>query len=299
MSPTATVAVGDLQGLANAAHLSFFDGPLPDPVLVGGAKKLNRTEYRDARRMMVSGPVLVLYGNDYEPVAAPAPTVVMCSTPGINFAYSAEDTDDFTAKEDDVGPRVLDKQRALAHMVKVWAHVLVIMDEVHRVQFPVLCAIGCGAFRGKFGSLVPRLWAQALHTVLSMRTFKHISAVFVSAPTFGDANNYAPFAHTLRAAHTGSAEGSTAAPVKVPVVVTEDMSMVTLAADIARLGYTAGILNPSDVEAMRKGYLGMYWDGGHIAVEEILAMQTSLLLQHVGVNPDLFSDPTRHLRVDL
>ena len=35
-----------------------------------------------------------------------------------------------------------------------------------------------------------------------------------------------------------------------------------------------GILNPSDKQALRDGRMGMLWYGGHIALEEILAVQT-------------------------
>ena len=69
--------------------------------------------------------------------------------------------------------------------------------------------------------------------------------------------------------------------------------MVDIADNIARQHRRAGLLNPSDWQALRHGFMGMYWDGGHIALEEILAMQTTLLLQHVGVSPQLYSDPAR------
>ena len=69
--------------------------------------------------------------------------------------------------------------------------------------------------------------------------------------------------------------------------------MMCLADHLSRHGQRAGILNPSDVEAVRKGYIGMYWDGGHIALEKLLAMQTTLLLHHKGVNPTLYTDSKR------
>jgi hypothetical protein len=295
VSSSAQLLKADLQLQAKGASLTYFGGPLPDPLLVPAGTSLTQNRYRDARRVMISGPVSLLYDNDYDAIAKP-PTIVVCSTPGINFAYSKEDVADFTEADEDGGPRMIDHEKAIAHMTKVWAHVLVVMDEFYRVQFPVLCAIGCGAFRGKFGNMVPRLWATALHRVLSTRRFHHIHAVFLSAPTFGDTSNYAPFVHTLRNLSEGSDKSI---PLKVPVVVTEDMSMVTIASQLADWGFAAGILNPSDVEAMRRGWIGMYWDGGHIAVEEILAMQTSMLVHHVGVNPDLYGDPARRLAVDV
>jgi hypothetical protein len=47
-----------------------------------------------------------------------------------------------------------------------------------------------------------------------------------------------------------------------------------------------GMLNPSDVYAVRKGHIGMFFDGGgHIAVEELLAVSTTALTMHRGLNP--------------
>ena len=67
--------------------------------------------------------------------------------------------------------------------------------------------------------------------------------------------------------------------------------MMSLALQIAReLRLRLGIMNPSDVVALRRGNIGMYWDGGHVALEEVMAVQTTILLHHRGVNPTLFTD---------
>lgn len=67
--------------------------------------------------------------------------------------------------------------------------------------------------------------------------------------------------------------------------------MVSLASYITnKLNLLAGILNPSDVLALRNGTMGVFWDEGEdIALEEVLAVQTTLLLQHVGINPSIFT----------
>jgi hypothetical protein len=48
-------------------------------------------------------------------------------------------------------------------------------------------------------------------------------------------------------------------------------------------------LNPSDKKAVLGGSLGLYWLGGHIALEELIAVQTTLLLQHKSFNPEAWS----------
>ena len=76
--------------------------------------------------------------------------------------------------------------------------------------------------------------------------------------------------------------------LKTRVILAGDHGMLGLAIALARKGFPTGILNPSDVEAVRNGGMGMYWNGGHIALEELLAVQTTVLLQHIDLNPGLW-----------
>jgi hypothetical protein len=288
LTPTATVSVDVLQRLSAGAIVSHT-ADLPDALVLPAGKNFTAAVHNEALSMMISGPAMLLYDGDYRPVAAP-PVATVCSIPGINFAYSPIDAARYTTRDGDE-PRVIDQPATLKKMGELWHHILRVMDEKFKVQFPVLCAIGCGAFRGKFGSQVPRLWARALYGVLSTGTWKHIEAVLLSLPTFGDTNNFMPFVTTLRNL------SKEAGPLLVPVVAIEDASMVALAAMLSDAGYRTGLLNPSDVEALRRGYVGMYWDGGHIALEEVLALQTTLLLHHANVTPALFHDKARRWRV--
>ena len=48
----------------------------------------------------------------------------------------------------------------------------------------------------------------------------------------------------------------------------------------------SGFLNPADVVALRTGFMGMDWDDGPVAFEQIVAMETTLLLQYIGANPE-------------
>ena len=54
------------------------------------------------------------------------------------------------------------------------------------------------------------------------------------------------------------------------------------------MGLRAGIVNPSDVVALRTGSIGMYWDGGHVALEEVLFTQLLLCIQHRDLNEGLY-----------
>ena len=288
--------VQQLVKLADAALVTSA-GPLPKKLLLPytekdfAGTKMPAAEQTASQLLMISGPVYILYDGSYNAIPDP-PVVTLCSIPGINFAYSSADIDMFTTREEADGPRVIDKVAALTRMKSIWSHVLTVLDTIQKVEYPVLCGIGCGAFKGKYGSQVPRLWASALAHELQYRKFTNISAVFISLPTFGTDNNYAPFKMVLSKAHEEKA-------FMTPAIVVEDASMMDIAIQLSRNKKRTGILNPSDVQALRHGWIGMYWDDGHIALEEIIGMQTTALLQHVGLNPKLYTDETRHHEVKL
>ena len=316
-----TATAGELKQLANSAVITFV-GKKPRSILRSCtdsslSNSVTDEDYLQTQKLMVSGPVKVLYDSNYDCIKASSlPSIITCSIPGINFAYSATDSAAFTKlvepdPDDDEEPmararrrRVLDKDKAMKRMECIWDHVLRVLDEVHGVEYAVLCAIGCGAFKGSFGSLIPRLWAASLHRVLSAssKPFKNLKAVFVSLPTFADDNNFSPFAAVIE----NALKGQSGLGLRLPLVLMEDASMMAIACHIARAGPSSsssaktiarvGILNPSDVQAIRHGWIGMYWDGGHIALEELMALQTTMLTHHVGLNRDLFLNADRWVR---
>lgn len=309
VSPQFTMTAAQVDHMAKRSIVTHV-GRRPASLLVpntnqGNVMSLSYRDHLKTQQLMVSGPVSILYDGQYQPLSKPR-EIVVCSTPGINFAYSKIDKHYFSKvnpDDDDVGgSKILDKDKILARMRLIWQHVLLIMDERHHVTYPVLCAIGCGAFKGVYGAAIPRMWATALAQVVcnSYKVFKHIKAVFVSLPTFGKDNNFAPFQSSIK-------EVLAACPnvPHCPIVLMEDASMIDLAISLQTAGESTGkdpaeivgVLNPSDVQAIRHGWIGMYWDGGHIALEEVLAMQTTLLFHHVGLNRELFTDPSRLIAV--
>jgi hypothetical protein len=65
--------------------------------------------------------------------------------------------------------------------------------------------------------------------------------------------------------------------------------VVSLAAAVGRtLGLRAGIVNPSDVVALRTGSMGMLWDSGDVALEEVLFTQLLLCIHHRDLNGELY-----------
>jgi hypothetical protein len=151
------------------------------------------------------------------------------------------------------------------------------------VAVPVLSAIGCGAFRGDGpdAARVPYLWAEALAWALGRGGDDYgFDAVVVALPVFGGDDNFTPFVDVLR---------RSADRLAVPVVLTRRHGMLSVAARVAgTLGRRAGFLNPSDVVALQAGKMGMYWDRGHVALEELLAVQTTVLFHHRDLNAPLY-----------
>ena len=155
-----------------------------------------------------------------------------------------------------------------------------------RVTIPVLVGIGCGVFRGLCPD-VPTLWAEALCDVLldnnNEKWVKQFEYIFLCQARFNSdsVSIYEQFYDTV-AKHQSK--------LPVPVALVSQKMPYFLANSLAQQykEHRVGLLNPSDAHAVRQGYLGMYWDGGDIAMEEILAWETTLLLQSCDLNPALY-----------
>ncbi|KAJ9465951.1 hypothetical protein DIPPA_20099 [Diplonema papillatum] len=241
-------------------------------------RALTPEEQSEAHYVAVSGMVGIPFGNTYRTRSNEHRAVLCVSIPGINLKYSPADQALF------VKNGALLRAAVFQRIKETWAHVLHVMHQ-RGVKWPVLCGIGCGAFKGDFAE-VPSLWAEGLVAQLCLRDgYPGFEGVVVSLPAAPAESHFASFA---RAAAARGAE------LQTPLVLSADRSMVTIADKLSERRRPAGILNPSDAEAVRRGRIGMYWEGGHIALEEILAMQTTLLVQNIGLNPLLWTMPERH-----
>ena len=211
----------------------------------------------------------------------------------------------------------LDADAYVAAMERTW---YVALEAMRRsgVRYPVLCAIGCGAFCGPFGE-VPYLVAKALlrvmrkhyanvrslskdkenadtlrspnnrHDVMQDRAF---DAVIVCFPR-GATNwwNYERFSDALSG--TGFPDDARR------VALFNECSMMHVADALAQIECRSGMLNPSDVMAVRGGWIGCYFDGGHIALEELLAVGTTALTMHRSLSPNLWANSDRWIPVPI
>ena len=126
-------------------------------------------------------------------------------------------------------------------------------------------------------------YARALRAVLARRAYPHLRGVAVAVPGYTDADCGVRAAY---AAALGDPDGP--APLSVPVLLSGIHDAVDLADRCARdhRNVTVGLVNPASALAVRAGYLGMHWDGGGpVGHEELLALRTTLLAAHVGLDP--------------
>ena len=194
------------------------------------------------------------------------------------------------------GDRDVPNDRGQGRMRLIWHHILSVCSH-EGLQMPVLCGIGCGAFAMDDGvtwtdrtTTIRRAWGEALVWCLETQTYPSVQAVFCSLPVFpGEERKTSTFElwESVFRAKTRA--------LKLPVVLCSRHGLLEIARTLRQWdrvpAIRTGILNPSDALAVRQGHMGMYWPGGHIALEELLAVQTTLLLHGRLLNPTLWAQP--------
>ena len=276
-----------IMGAMNNAMISFVNGQMPydhtwKREFTNTENEPNNILYY-GHFMAVTGPVWIVADDYYEgdiknrSTYATKTTVLCVSIPGLNLSYgNPVDQSRFLT-----GRRINDD--GVTRIRFIWHHVLWLCSW-YNIEYPVLCAIGCGAFGGVNTLDVPEVYANALVDVLTLygSTFK---CVFVSLVKD---EHYDTFRDVITRRQK---------EITMPIALTREHGMLGIALYLAQEGKPAAILNPSDVEAVRQGSMGMYWYHGPAAVEELLAVQTTLLLQHIDMNPELWSDRKRVMAV--
>jgi hypothetical protein len=246
---------------------------------------IKRDEYQALLSTLVgvTGPVYVMFDNDFAPQTKGGRPITLVSVAGLSFQRDRAESRRFTEVTDGGERRIRpdavdDVQTHLGHVM----HHIFQRYQRFGCEVPVLCAIGCGVFAAGVRD-VPGYYARSMAHLLSRRTYG-FAAVVVALVTPAD---FVAF----RAAFADVEEG-----LRTTVILTLHRSMIHVADRLARANIHAGMLNPSDPIAVRSGYLGYQFDGGHAALEEILGLQTTLLLHHKGSNPTLYTDPGRFAR---
>lgn len=177
----------------------------------------------------------------------------------------------------------------LQKLKAMWYMILHVMQS-EGVKVPVLTGISCGVFAGRNKEKAASFVAKALVDVLNAQEWR-FDRVFLCQPAF-----YPDGKEIYRVFNDAFGELNTA----FPVICTATHGAMALADFLTRRHkIKVGLLNPSDVHAVRQGFIGMYFDGGHIAMEEMMALQTTLVLAHRDINKALYTDESRRIAICL
>ena len=227
-----------------------------------------------AQMTAVTGHVYVMYDNDLKPQAKGGLPIVCVSVPGVNLQKSTDDGKYFTNVIPITKQVILkqDTKKELVYRIRRILHHAFLRFQTFGCQVPVLCAIGCGVFASRIAE-VPSLYAAAMAHLLSKHNY-NFRAVVIPLMTPSDYKDFrnafknAPIPHCL-------------------VLLMLSRSMIHNADRLARNNICAGILNGTPYLQTDRAPAA---DNGHIAVEELVALQTTLLLHHRGSNPELYTN---------
>lgn len=279
-----TLSVQDINELFDSAKIHYIEGLVNKEIINNFNSIANINDdgiiVKDtitAQLFAIVGKAYVLCDEKGESLPKSDKPHIIVSVPGINFAYSTSDCNFFMKNGS------IDIEIATHRMKNIWIHILHCM-KTYEVQIPCLNAIGCGAFVDKEG-LAPKLWAQSLKYVLQNNNFGFV-AIVMCLP---DTSNYDAFYEVFKDTNDLSNN----------LILSNKSNMITTTRALSCIGYTTGMLNPSDWEAIMHGKLGMYWNGGHIALEEVIALTTTLLLHHGDVLSELYYDTFKFIPSDL
>jgi hypothetical protein len=289
--------------LVRGAYISYARDALPDvdegqtPLL----PQLDSTAFSGFDRMRmhfvsVTGPVYITRDPETGVSLAPTPRpVLVVSLPPLDLAGSPVERAVFTRK----GPRrrrdgsiiapELEMPRAGERARSIIQHAL-LNWHYDGIQVPVLGMPGA-EWHGKYSDPAVVLWGHTVAAVLSAPDeefhFTGVCVVVRSAAEFGVYK---------QALEQRSAE------LHMPVVLLAGREAVSVCHFLASRGMAVGLWNPCSAQAVAQGMAGgPHWDAarrGH-GREALLALHSTLLLQHRGVSPDLYEDAWAYVPVTL
>ena len=253
--------------------------------------KTDWTEMRKSVGIAIAGPVYRIFDETYFPEERNSPPFISVSASALNFqAKGAAARSQFIGNDSPSNTDIPEGMRGQVteEMKRILRLVFGAMKH-QGVTIPCFPAFGCGAFATGVAS-IPTLWAQAFLTI--MKEYSRDFSCFIFALP-GD--NYTTFHNVFKNDRE----------LQRPVVLLRPYSIITLAHHLSRnlaesrlasgKPHRVGVLNPSDPVATRLGCIGTGWLKGHVALEELFAVFTTLLTQHVDIDPTLFTDDKRRV----
>lgn len=263
-----------IKQMANAAR--FYHAPEAGMTTTG--------DRRNGQKTAIVGPVYIVCDAEANPrkISPTQKQILMISIAGINLSYDRKEQ----ALYYPMG--VLNVQLFMEQAYWMW-HMIIEAAIRQKVQIVVTSAIGCGAFKGNFQNIAT-YYANALKYILSTKNIKTTLRTFVICFIKKDIANHGLFSEVF--------EGYSHDHINVVILPDHDMIHITdRLSEFFEKDNSVALVNPSDYEAVREGKIGMYFDGGHIAVEEMLALSTTVLTMHVKINSSLWMNPKNKIEV--
>ena len=203
----------------------------------------------------------------------------------------------------------IDEESAVAAMTETWMTALGAMHK-EGIHTAVIPAIGCGAFMGPFPE-VPSLWCKALIRALAILNSDKIVRVIICFVKYEkDRYNFEQFQDVCSKSnlkeffHLNSNQDYeirqylTSEFRNTELVLAFNASSIHTAYHYQKAyNVKVALLNPSDVYAVCMGNIAMFFDGGHIAVEELYGVHCTILLQHEKLNKDLWTNENRRINL--
>lgn len=282
----------------NTTLVHAFQDFLGNPKSIDDAKSfchgLSPIQTIQTDSIAVVGPVHIMFDHNlkskpFDPKMDPI-TMVSIAAPDVSKngseirKYYVEEENKLSQLQSNIRVDKLDEMKM--RLKHIWCHVTHCYEK-NKIFCASFSALGCGAFRGRGPKAVknlPKLYAEALKEVLTEFNFQHLKVIFVAIPRFtpNDHENFDAFQKVFE--NPGE--------LNVTVVITPYHGMVDLILTASNSEnyntYKYGILNPSDVVGTRCGYLGNGFDRVYYALEEILALQTTLLAGHRDICTSLW-----------
>jgi hypothetical protein len=271
----------------NPAEEALFPRAIIEADPADSTEPWTRDQYEASTDIAVAGPVRIGFDNSalsHDFVMLPpehCATVTVVTIPRIDLRLERH-RDGFVF----TNTGRLDTER-LKRRMKRMAKLFLYAFAQEGVTCPVLCPVMCEAWEHR-PAQVPELWAKAVAKCLEENDYGFRMVVISLA------NEHGMEIDAQRRENEAAVERVFGVFAAVPVVVARWPGAVTIARILALQEFHTGILNPCSAATVRGGHVGARWEGPErTASEDALGTQTTLVLHHRTLNPELYTDPNR------
>lgn len=240
----------------------------------------NPEEETLARSRMISSDIVMVCQSDGIPLvrdrSQPLVKFRLYTTNAPNLQYNQQDRQVFLDSSGQLKEEIYN-----AEVKRILGNYLSECQK-HGIKVPVISGFGLGAFMpGSVKSVAINQFAKALIDLLKEKDYGFEAVIFSTTDT------------RVTNAITNEAEKFKGMPF-FSKFTTSTKSCLDIAQDLASKGVKCSLLNPGDPS----GIPGQFWEAGHIALEEMIALFSTLIIsQFPGSNPTA-SDTFMYQKID-